>query len=52
MNGGGEKKKKESERERGIFVAGRMESKGDKAGLKVGLSRSPMREKSDIYSDR
>lgn len=29
-------KKKERERERGIFVAGRMEGKGDKVGLKVG----------------
>ena len=27
---------KEKEGERGIFVAGRMDCKGDKAGLKVG----------------
>lgn len=32
--GGGGRKKRE--RERGIFVAGRMEGKGDKVGLKVG----------------
>lgn len=30
------KKRRERESERGIFVAGRMEGRGDKAGLKVG----------------
>lgn len=38
VSGGKKKRKKERKgaRERGIFVAGRMDGKGDKAGLKVG----------------
>lgn len=36
VSGGKKKKERKGERERGIFVAGRMEGKGDKAGLKVG----------------